>query len=105
MAWSNPSASGVPAALARPDSPPLRILRRVAAYFDAEMTEGRMQRHDPELLARTFLGGIQHFVLFELLAKAQGERPLPVEPFMRGFAKLLWTGVAPRSRKAPRDAD
>src|SRR5262249_44379457 len=55
MAWSNPTPGGLPEVLAGPNPPPLRLLKRVAAFFEAEMRARRLRRHDPEVLARVFL--------------------------------------------------
>jgi len=64
MAWSNaPEANGLPRHLAEPNPPPLRSLKRVVGFFEAEMRAGRMRRHDPEVVARTFMGGL-HATLF-----------------------------------------
>jgi AcrR family transcriptional regulator len=101
MSWSN-RGGGLPAPLAMPDPPPLRLLKRVAGFFEAEMRAGRLQRHDPEILARVYLGSLQNYVFFELLMRAQDIMPLPVETYLRGVVQLLWAGAGrePRTRRA-----
>jgi AcrR family transcriptional regulator len=96
MAWSNaPCVSGLPRHLAGPNPPPLRAVKAMVGFFEAEMRAGRMRRHDPEVLARTFMGALHGFVFYELLYKASDELPLAAEVFVRGLVHLIWTGAAP----------
>jgi AcrR family transcriptional regulator len=96
MSWSN-RGRGLPDDLKAPDSPPLRALKRLAGFFEAEMRAGRIRRHDPEILARAYLGSLQNYVVFELLLKARDELPLPSETYLRGLVALLWEGASPRT--------
>ena len=93
MSWSNPKA-GLPELQ---HDAPLRVLHRVTSFFAAEMQAGRLRRHDPEILARGFLGGLSNYVFFQILLSAQKEMSMPVDVFLRGLLDLLWTGVAPVS--------
>jgi AcrR family transcriptional regulator len=95
MAWSNPGHNGLPCVANEPNPPPIRILKTVSSFFEAEMRLGRLRRHDPEVVARSFLGGLHNFVTFELLFKSSEELPLPTETFVRGLAQLLWVGIEP----------
>ena len=99
MAWSNPGPDGLPPILSAPNPPPLRALKQLAAYFEAEMRLKRLKRHDPEIVARTFVGALQNYVFFELLLKAQDELPLPPEMHVRGLVSLLSTGLLPTGKK------
>jgi AcrR family transcriptional regulator len=100
MSWSNAGANGLPAVLTQPNPPPLRALKRLSAYFEAEIRLGRLRRHDPEILARMFMGAVQQYVFFELVMKAQDELPLPLPTYLRSFVALLWDGCNP-DRSAP----
>jgi AcrR family transcriptional regulator len=95
LSWSNQPPGRLPNLLTQPDPPPLRALKRLTGYFEAEMRLGRLRRHDPEIVARAFLGGVQSFVMFELVLAAQEELPLPVDTFVRGFVRLLLAGAGP----------
>ncbi len=95
MSWSNSDSSGLPDKLRVPNSPPLLALKRLTAYFEAEMRRGRLRRHDPEIVARTFLGSITNYALFEIFMTASEELPLPPETFVRGLVQVLWSGIAP----------
>lgn len=100
MSWSNAGANGLPEVLTQPNPPPLRALKRISAYFEAEIRLGRLRRHDPEILARVFMGAVQQYVFFELVMKAQDELPLPLPTYLRSFVALLWDGCDP-DRSAP----
>jgi AcrR family transcriptional regulator len=100
MGWANPSPSGLPEVLEGPNPPPLRFIKRMAGFFEAEMRAHRIRRHDPEVVARCFLGSLQNYVFFELLLKAQDELPLPAEMHVRGVVNLLWNGLVPTGKKA-----
>jgi AcrR family transcriptional regulator len=95
MTWSNPDPNALPTPLRGPNPLPLRGLKHVAAVFEREMRAGRMRRHDPEIVARAYLGGIVHYVFLEIVLKAQDELPLPATTFVRGLVQLLFTGITP----------
>jgi AcrR family transcriptional regulator len=97
MAWSNPGADGLPCMMGQPNPPPLRILKKLTSFFEAEMRAGRLRRHDPEIIARMFLGSINNFVAFEILLKSHEELPMAAETFVRGLCQTLWLGIAPAS--------
>jgi AcrR family transcriptional regulator len=95
MAWSNPGGQSIPCMMSQPNPPPMRTLKKLAAFFEAEIRAGRVRRHDPEIIARMFLGSIHNFVFFEVLLKSQEELPLPAESFVRGLVQTIWVGVEP----------
>lgn len=95
MSWSNPAPNGLPHVISGPNPPPVRALKSVIGYFEAEMRAGRVRVQDPEIVARTFLGSLNNFVFFDLLHAANGELPLAAETFVRGLVALLWAGIEP----------
>lgn len=97
MQWSTGTGTrlGLPEQLQGPNAPPLRALKALAAFIEREMDAGRMRRHEPEIVARMFLGSIQSYVFFEILMRAQRKMPLPVEEYLRGLINVIWTGVEP----------
>lgn len=95
MAWSNPGDGGLPCMLSEPNPPPLRTLKKIASFFEAEMRAGRLRRDDPEIVARTFLGALHNYVAFEILFKDQEQLPMPAETFVRGLVHLLSVGAEP----------
>jgi AcrR family transcriptional regulator len=96
MRWSaSRQEDSPPEFLLGPNSPPLRALKTAARFFEQAMRDGRMRKHDPEIVARVFLGSIQNYVFFELLLRAQEQTPMPVQTYLRGVIKLIWTGAEP----------
>lgn len=95
MSWSNPAPNGLPCTIAGPNPPPLRALKSLTGYFEAEIRAGRLRPQDAEIVARAFLGSVNNFVFFELLHRMNGELPLAAETYVRGLVSLLWSGVEP----------
>ena len=90
MNWSNAACLEGDAPV---NSPALRVLKRVTAFFEAEMRAGRLRRHDPEILARVYIGSLSNYVFYETVFKANDELPLAPESFLRGLVNILFTGV------------
>jgi len=100
MSWSNPHSDGgfLPPPLRGNNPPPLVAMRRLVAFFDAEIKGGRIRSgSDPELMARVFLGSLQNYVFFEVLLRARDMMPLPALTYVRGVVDLLWNGAAPEA--------
>lgn len=96
MAWSKaPGPDGLPPHVAAPNPPSLRARARIAAWFEGEVQAGRVRRHDPEIVARAFLGALQSYVLFEILHRAHDQAPLDADAYVRGLVELVWSGIAP----------
>ncbi len=98
MSWSNPGPNGLPDVLSSPNPPPLRAIQKLAAFFESEIRAHRIRKHDAEIVARAFLGGLQNYVFMELILKAQDELPLPAEMHVRGLVNLLWNGLKPEKK-------
>ena len=75
-------------------SPLPRMVKKLASYFEAEMRHGRMRRHDPEIVARTFLGGLVTYSYMESVEAGHDELPMPREMFVRGLVNVLRCGVS-----------
>ncbi len=73
--------------------PPLRALKALSAYFEAEMQLGRVREGDPEIYARTFVGPLMHFVVLELMHRSQDFMPIAAETFVRGHVRVLLRGI------------
>ena len=100
MSWStHVTVGGLPPHLAEPDPRPIRALRTLTGVFAAEMDLGRLARRNPEVLARIFIGCMQHFVFFELLVEKHHPQPMTAEHYVRELIEWLWSGAAPPARK------
>ncbi|MEZ4301791.1 MAG: helix-turn-helix domain-containing protein [Polyangiaceae bacterium] len=97
MSWSNRGPHKVPGLLEQPDPPPAVAMRRLMAYFESEARAGRIRPTNAAVLARTFLGGLQNFVFFELLLAGREPSPLGADEFVRGHVALLWSAIAPET--------
>jgi AcrR family transcriptional regulator len=93
LAWSNRVEGGFPEVLRAPNPPPLRVLRALCSYFDAEIQQGRLRPVDPEILARACLGGAMQYVFMETLGALHGQLPLPRPMYVRGLVDVLLHGV------------
>jgi AcrR family transcriptional regulator len=78
------------------EPPPIRALKGLAAYFEAEMNAGRLAVRDPEVVARTFMGALWNFVSMELMFESRERMPLAQATFVRSFCALLLDGLTPR---------
>jgi AcrR family transcriptional regulator len=95
ICWSSSPTGNANEHLLAPDSPPLRALKSLAAYFERQIKVRRMRRHDPEVMARVFIGSIQSYVFFEVLLRTHDRQPMPVQTYLRGLIKLIWEGAEP----------
>jgi AcrR family transcriptional regulator len=100
MAWSNASpSSGIPQLLEQPNPPPIRGLRAVSSFFESQMRLGHVARHNPEIIARAFIGSLQNYVFFELLLRAHDQVPIAEAEFLRGLVQILWRGIEPSAER------
>jgi AcrR family transcriptional regulator len=101
MTWSNRSEFGFPKAMSTGNYPPNRAVQEVVAVIGAEMRAHRLRKHDPWLVTRAFVGGLQNYVLFELFSKG-AETAAPVlapKEYVRGLVDILWKGIAPQKEQ------
>lgn len=98
MHWSL-RAEGKPHGLpAGSDSAPMRGLKKLAGYFEAEMRLGRLGRHDAEVAARTWSGALWEYVSMEIMFEGSDVLPLPQATFVRSLVALLLDGLTPRPK-------
>lgn len=99
MSWSNPPPGSCfdPATV---NPPALRARQRLAEYFTAESRRGRLRAHDPEILARVFMGSLSNYVFFEMVLRDREEAPLDAETYVRGLVNLLAIGFEPATAPA-----
>lgn len=75
-------------------SPPIKTLKAVTNFFDAELKLGRMRACDPEVAARMVLGSTHNYVFFESLG-VHAAMPIASNTYVRGLIDLLWQGLNP----------
>ena len=74
------------------DPQPLRLLRELATYIEAEMRLGRIRSADPRVLARMLVGSTHHYVFLNQVGL---QAQLPADAFARDLVETLWRGIAP----------
>ncbi len=74
----------------------LRMIRLLSGYFEGEVRKGRLRAIDPEILARTFLGAVQHYVMSEFVEQSADPLPLAATTYLRGAISVLLEGANAR---------
>ncbi|HET7541595.1 MAG TPA: helix-turn-helix domain-containing protein [Polyangiaceae bacterium] len=88
MSWSNPQPL-----FEKKHSKFKEVVLALRRYFERQMQLGKLRQMDAEVLARTLLGSVHHFVLASILLD-DGESPFMSESeYVRGLADLLLTGA------------
>lgn len=72
MQWSNPENGPCGARLGERGERYRRVVSAIRAYFEAEMTQGRIARRNAEVMARMLLGSLHHYCMSELFARDVG---------------------------------
>lgn len=103
MSWSNPQpCTGL---LFDKKRSKLRdILKALGGYFESQMQRGELRQMDSEVLARTLLGSVHHFVLTRILLEEGDSTLMPEGVFVRGLADLLMNGAVAIEAPPPRNA-
>ncbi len=70
-----------------------QLIEWIARYLEREVARGRMRSPDRWFAARIILGTISNHVFFT--TTGQEGMAMEAEPFIEGFAALLWEGMAP----------
>jgi AcrR family transcriptional regulator len=103
MAFCSPTKLNLFHARARQPHPiRMRMIRLLSGYFEAEVRIGRLRAVDPEIVARTFLGGIIQYVMSEHVERAADPLPLAATTFSRGMIDVLLRGAIGGARAARR---
>jgi AcrR family transcriptional regulator len=72
MQWSNPESGLCSGQMGERAERYRRVVRAISDYFEAEMVGGRIERRNPEVLARMLLGSLHHYCMSELFARDVG---------------------------------
>jgi len=95
MSHTTPLPGASPAGLTHPIEPPLRAMKLVAGFFEAEMRAGRLRPADPLTVGRLFVAAIMNQALLEVVFKGQGLGVGPPDEFIRTMVHVLWEGIGP----------
>ena len=74
------------------DPQPLRTLRDIVHYIEAERALGRVNPGDPWVLARMLVGSTHHYAFLDQVGLGAAMSP---EAYARQLVDTLWRGVAP----------
>jgi len=96
VTWSNRGEFGLPSELAKGHAGPARVAKPMVAALEREMRAGRLHRHDPWLVARTFFGAMVAYSLVSHLFKGRLGPAFTPREYARGVVGVLWDGLAPR---------
>lgn len=77
--------------------PPLRLMKAVRRFVEAEVARGRIEVEDPDIMARTFVASMHNLAFLEQLA-GEAAPDGAAEAYARGVVDMLWRGIAPRDR-------
>ncbi|HYP99616.1 MAG TPA: helix-turn-helix domain-containing protein [Polyangiaceae bacterium] len=102
MSWSNPQPLAAPL-FDEKRKKFQQILKALGSYFELQMARGKLRQMDAEVLARTLLGSVHHFVLTRILIEEGDGSTMPEGMFVRGLADLLLNGAAVASTLPPRN--
>jgi AcrR family transcriptional regulator len=102
MSWSNPQPCTV-TPFDKNRSKFSEILKALSGYFEQQMQRGKLRQLDPEVLARTLLGSVHHFVLTRILLEGSDGAAMPEGMFVRGLADLLLNGAVALEAPPPRN--
>jgi AcrR family transcriptional regulator len=99
--WCNRGELRLPEGLAAGHAGPARAAQSLVAAFEEEMRAGRMRRHDPWLVTRSFVGAMQSYALVKHVFKGTLGPAFTPEEYVRGVVKVLWEGAAPPKGARP----
>jgi AcrR family transcriptional regulator len=103
LEWLSPAGPPGKRSTSPSEPVPVRTVRQLATFFEAEMRAGRLHRRDPELTARLFLGGLLHYAWHENILKVQQPPLRPSKQYVREVVELLLAGLHPSgAHPAPR---
>lgn len=94
MSWSNPQLCHLP--YDKNKAQFRDVMKRLAAYFEAQMQAGKMRQLDPEVVARVFVGSMHHYCITRIFSGADSGAIIPESMFVRGLVDLVLDGATPR---------
>jgi len=102
MSWSNPQPLAAPL-FDEKRKKFQQVLKALGSYFELQMERGKLRQMDAEVLARTLLGSVHHFVMTRMLLEEGDGAAMPEGMFVRGLADLLLNGAVASEMPPPRN--
>jgi AcrR family transcriptional regulator len=98
VSWSSRHSYGIPGG---PDfeKGPARGIHTLVGLLRREMAQGRIRKTDPWVVARTFMGAMQGYVLMTVVFKVRLGPDWDTESYVRRVVDLLWEGLEPKRRR------
>jgi AcrR family transcriptional regulator len=94
VSWANREAYGLPRTMDF-DRSPARGIAQLVAVLKQEMAKRHIRRADPWVVARTFIGAMQGYVLMDAVFGVTLGPRLETEAFVRQVVDVIWEGLAP----------
>ncbi len=88
MSWSNPESQLCQERTSDRASRYRRVVGALSKFFEVEMSAGRLQRADPEVMSRMLIGSLHHFCMIELFA-GDPEQPKSHKDFGEEVVSIL----------------
>jgi AcrR family transcriptional regulator len=92
MTWSTQTPPRMPT---EAHAVPARIIGAVTAFFDRQMRAGHLRVAHPEIVARTFVGTLIHYVFVETMG-IETAGMIDARTFARSLVDTLWQGIRPQ---------
>ena len=92
MLWANSNARPVEIFRRSGEPPPLRILKKLTRYVEAETRLGRLSASDPQVLARILSASTHSFVFKEMIG-VQKRMPIDQEYYTAEVVRTLLHGA------------
>jgi len=100
LEWASPPGPPGKRGASESEPVPVRTVRQLTRFFEAEMRAGRLQARNPEMTAELFLGGLLHYAWNENLRRGRHPLPRPPKQYVRELVELLLSGVQPQGTGA-----
>lgn len=82
----------IPAMIVGPGkAPPVRLLKKLTAFFEEEMSLGRVRQDNPQTIAMLFMGSVTEYLFLSQIAATLPER----EEYIDSAVEILWRSIRP----------
>jgi AcrR family transcriptional regulator len=93
MGWSHRRFMGTPHAVSQPPAP----MQHLHAFFEEQMTLGRIRQGSPRLLAAAYVSPLMTYALVQLTGRKHSIDP---QTYVAELVQVLWAGIAPTRKRS-----